>query len=114
MGGGVQEGLAAQMERDGIELPDNVANQPVLQANLIGYIDAFYELDTERAFGMMQGPIPWSRIVQYGERYRFDIEELVFFIRKLDEAHLERVRKSADGGASGTGTVVQRAPRPDS
>jgi len=114
MGGGVQEGLADQMKRDGIELPDNVATQPMLQANLLCYLDAFYELDTERDHGMVPGPIPWSSIVAYGERYRFDIEELVFFVRKLDDAHLSKVRNgSANGGTPGTGTTVQRPPRPD-
>jgi hypothetical protein len=114
MGGGVHEALAAQMKRDGIEVPDNVANQPVLQGNLIGYLDAFYELDTERSHGFALARIPWSKIVGYGERYGFDIEELVFFIRKMDDAHLEQMKKSgSNGGTTGTRETVQRPPRPD-
>ncbi len=114
MGGGVHEGLTSQMERDGIAVPDNVGTQPILQANLVAYLDAFYELDTERAHGQVPGPIPWSRIVEYGSRYGFDIEELVFFIRQMDDAHLHKVRKgNTDGGTPGTRTVVQRPPRPD-
>ncbi len=114
MGGGVQEGLTAQMKRDGVEVPENVSTQPVLQSNLVGYLDAFYELDTERPMGTLPGPIPWSAIIDYGTYYGFDIDELLFFIRKLDEAHLKRTREgSTNGGTSGTGTTVQRPPRPD-
>jgi hypothetical protein len=114
MGGGVHGALAAQMERDGVKLPENVANQPVLQSNLIGYLDAFYELDTERSHGFALVRIPWSRIVAFGTHYGFDVEELVFFIRKMDDAHLEQLKKvKGDGGTARTGEVVHRPPRPD-
>lgn len=114
MGGGVQEGLTDQMKRDGVTLPDNLASQPTLAPNLLVYLDAFYELDTERPAGMVPGAIPWGKIIQYGQHYGFDLEELLFFIRKMDEAHLSRIRKgTTNGGPPGTGTVVQRPPRPD-
>jgi hypothetical protein len=114
MGGGVHDALAAQMKRDGVELPENIAQQPVLQGNLIGYLDAFYELDTERSHGFALVRIPWSRIVSFGKHYRFDVEELVFFIRKMDDAHLEQLRKTkTNGGTPRTREVVHRPPRPD-
>jgi hypothetical protein len=114
MGGGVGDTLAAQMRRDGIELPENIAKQPVLQGNLIGYLDAYYELDSERNHGFALARIPWSRIVAYGMHYGFDVEELVFFIRKMDDAHLDKMRKSkGDGGTPGTREDVSRPPRPD-
>jgi hypothetical protein len=114
MGGGVGDTLAAQMKRDGVEPPENIAKQPVLQGNLIGYLDAFYELDSERNHGFALVRIPWSKIVNYGSHYGFDIEELVFFIRKMDDAHLEQMEKAkTNGGTPGTRTVVQRPPRPD-
>ncbi len=114
MGGGVADTLSAQMKRDGIEVPEQLAKQPVLQSNLIGYLDAYYELDTERSHQMGLMRIPWSKIVGYGERYGFDIEELVYFIRKMDDAQLEHLRKSkGDGGTAGTREVVHRPPRPD-
>jgi hypothetical protein len=114
MGGGVQQTLAAQMKRDGIEIPENVAEQPVLQGNLIGYLDAFYELDSERSHGFALVRIPWSQIVKFGLHYGFDVEELVFFIRKMDDAHLDQLRKKkGDGGTPGTREVVYRPPRPD-
>jgi hypothetical protein len=113
MGGGVGATLAAQMERDGVELPDNIANQPVLQGNLVCYLDAFYELDSERSHGMALARIPWSRIVKFGMHYGYDIEELLFFIRKMDDAHLDQLRNKGDGGTPGTREVVHRPPRPD-
>ena len=114
MGSGVQETLAAQMKRDGIEVPEDVAAQPILQGNLVGYLDAYYELDTERNHGYALARIPWSRIVRYGTHYGFDIEELVFFIRKMDDAHLEQMGKNkANAGTPGTRETVQRPPRPD-
>jgi hypothetical protein len=115
MGGGVQDTLAAQMKRDGIELPESIAKQPLLQGNLIGYLEAFHELDTERSHGMALVRIPWSRIVQFGKYYGFDVEELVFFIRRMDDAHLEQLGKSKGngGGTPGTREAVHRPPRPD-
>lgn len=112
MGGGVQEDLAAQMKRDGIAVPENLATQPLLQADLICYLEAFYDLDTERNHGWNLARIPWSRIVKYGLHYGYDIEELLFFIRKMDDAHLEHLRNN-NGGASGTREMVHRPPRPD-
>jgi hypothetical protein len=114
MGGGVADTIAAQMERDGVELPKQISNQPVLTNDLLVYLDAFYELDTERSHGMSLVRIPWSSIVNYGDRYGFDITELVFFVRKMDDAHLDNLRsKTANGGSSGTREMVQRPPRPD-
>lgn len=114
MGGGVHDALAAQMERDGVKLPQSVAIQPLLRSNLICYIDAFYELDTERSHGMALVRIPWSRIVSYGEYYGFDTDELVFFIRRMDDAHLDNLRKKqASGRSNGPVETVQRPPRPD-
>lgn len=115
MGGGVHESLAAQMERDGVELPANLATQPLLPVGLVTFIEAFYDLDTERNHGMSLTRIPWSRIVAYGEHYGYDVDELVFFIREMDDAHLDRLAKeSKGGGAGGTDQTVYRPPRPDS
>lgn len=114
MGGGVSETLAAQMKRDGVELPVSIAKQPLLERSLLCYLEAFYELDTERNHSFALVRIPWSKIVNYGATYGFDIDELVFFIRQMDDAHLERLRsKHGNGGSSSTRTVVQRPPRPD-
>jgi len=112
--GVIQPALLAQMQRDGAEIPQHIATQPTIAVGLICYLDAFYELDTERAHGVGLVRIPWSVIVRYGQHYGYDVEELVFFIRRMDDAHLERLAgKMASGGSDGPGEIVQRPPRPD-
>ena len=113
MGGGVADSISAQMELDGVELPKEIREQPRIRSDLLVYLDAFYELDSERSHGTSLVRIPWSCIVRYGDRYGFDVEELVYFIRKMDDAHLASLRKKDDGGSTGTRTVVPRPPRPD-
>jgi hypothetical protein len=105
------------MERDGVAVPQVLTEQPVLPIGLVMYLEAFYELDSERSHSMGSlARIPWSKIIKYGEHYGYNTEELLFFIRKLDDAHLEQLASSrggSDGGSSGSRTVVQRPPRPD-
>lgn len=55
------------------------------------YLRAFWELSSERQFGHAIGPIPWSKIVQYGERRKLDDAMMLVFehvMRILDEAYL--------------------------
>lgn len=56
---------------------------------------AFWELSSCRQFGYAVGPIPWHRIVQYGERAGLDAAMMGVFehvIRELDESYLEDQR----------------------
>jgi len=102
------------MRRDGVEIPEQIAKQPTVTVDLLCYLDAFYELDTERAHGLALVRIPGSAIRAYAREYRFDRDELVYFIRKMDDAHLDKLRaESGNGGSTGSGEVVQRPPRPD-
>lgn len=102
------------MRRDGVEIPQNIAKQPTITMDLLCYLDAFYELDTERAHGLALVRIPWSSVVKYAREYGFDRDELVFFIRRMDDAHLDKLKaESSNGGSDGPGTVVYRPPRPD-
>lgn len=112
--GGIAPDIAAQMERDGVPLPDNIANQPTLQSNLVGYLDAYYDLDTERSHNMGLVKIPWSAITAYGEFYGFDHDELHYFVREMDDALIAQMAgEKTGGGSSSTSEVVQRPPRPD-
>ena len=59
------------------------------------YMRAFWELSSERQFGHAIGPIPWSKIVFYGERQKLDDSMVLVFehvIRELDEAYLKYQR----------------------
>jgi len=56
------------------------------------YLRAFWELSSERQFGQSVGPIPWSKVIQYGERKGLDsvmIGVLEVVMRELDEVYLK-------------------------
>lgn len=95
--GTVEPALAAQMARDGVAF-EVLKPKPKVNLGLSIYLEAFFELDTERQIGMSIGRIPWHCIVQYGHYYEMNVEELLFFVRKMDDAYLDRVaRKQANG-----------------
>ena len=55
-------------------------------------MEAFWELSSTRAFGMVVGPIPWHRMVQYAQHKGLEPEMLDWFVRvmrELDEAYLK-------------------------
>lgn len=55
------------------------------------YLDAFWELCTERTFGMSEGPIPVSKMWQYAREYDLTISEqkaFVYIIKELDAAYI--------------------------
>ena len=64
------------------------------------YLEAFSELSTERQIGMAEGPIPWSSIMRYADRYRFDAADLSAIIRLVDNAYLKHRNKKASSGSS--------------
>jgi len=109
------------MERDGAVAPKVLKVQPRLPVGLVMYLEAFYELDTERSHtitqhGMSVARIPWSSVVRYAKHYEYDVDELLFFIRWMDDAYIEHLASEQGGGSGGsTGTreMVQRPPRPD-
>ena len=92
----VESGLAK-----GRAAPSWYYERPESEAGDDFYIAAFWELSTERAFGMSLGPIPWSVIVEYGMVHGLDDDVLAVFvqvIRQMDGAYLEhhaRVRKES-------------------
>lgn len=112
---GVSDALHGQMARDGAVVPENISTQPKLASNLVVFLEAYYELDTERHHGQALMRIPWSSIVKYADRHYLDEDDTVYFIRSMDDAHLADMRKKqpTHGGSQGSRTVVQRPPRPD-
>lgn len=97
----IERKLVEQALRSGEPIPDRIANAPELQIGLSLYLNAFFDLDSERNSGMSLAPIPWSRIKDYAKAYDFDdeqTEDLLFFVKKMDRAHLERL-ESKNGSA---------------
>jgi hypothetical protein len=58
------------------------------------YLNAFFDLDSERSHGMGLTRIAWSSIKDYAIAYEFSeeqTEDLIFLIKRMDAAHLERL-----------------------
>lgn len=82
----------------GQPLPDKIANAPELYSGLQLYLQAFFELDSERSHGMGVTMIPWMSIKYYAESNEFSLdqsEDLMYFIRKMDIAHIKRISNKA-------------------
>ncbi len=87
--------IARQARQAKRPLPDKIANAPELKMGLEIYLNAFFELDTERTHIFSFTPIPWSSMKNYAEFNGFDTEQtedLIFYIRKMDEQHLKRLK----------------------
>ena len=79
--------------RAGEDIPERIANAPELRLGLLLYIQAFFDLDSTRDYGKA---ISWLAIRDYSGYYELDAEQeeaLVYHIRKMDTAYLERLSK---------------------
>ena len=80
----------------GQPLPERIAKAPQLELGLELYLQAFFDLDSERSHGMGLTNIPWSRIKDYAIAFDFDerqTEDLFYYIRKIDNANLKRLEE---------------------
>ena len=96
----VESAILKQIQRFGGESPDRVMNKPRLATGLVFFIDAFWDLDSERST-LNLDPIPWSKIVRYGEFYGLEkeaIEDLLYLIREADNAYLRRIAEKRKRG----------------
>lgn len=90
-----ERSLVRQAIRSGKAIPDRIANAPELQIGLQLYLQAFFDLDSERSHSSSLSPIPWTSIKQYATAIELDerqTDELFYFIKKLDKVHLERLK----------------------
>lgn len=92
--GSTEQSIAKQSIRSGQPVPDRILNAPILRFGLEFYLQAFFDLDSERSQGMGLGRIPWLAIKAYAAHYDLDDEQsdaLIYFIRAMDIAHLKRL-----------------------
>lgn len=78
--------------RMGKPLPAVIANAPELQEGLRFWYNAFLDLSADRPVGMGEGPIPWTSIERYAERWDLDEDEsddLHHHIRSMDKTYLK-------------------------
>lgn len=107
--GNVERLIAQQCARSGDPLPQRILEKPELPLGLQFILGAFFDLDTERHHGNGLMPIPWSSILRYAEYQELDedeTEELVYFIRQLDNFILNKLaaEQRARMNSSGKGT----------
>lgn len=96
--GPVERNIAQQAMRAGEPLPARISNAPDIEAGLDLFIQAFFDLDTERSHGLALTAIPYSAILNYARQYELDEEttsDMLFLIRRMDNAHLRRLEKKA-------------------
>ena len=87
-------------ERKGRSLPQWYLEEPELLPGDVFYLEAFRSLGTERQIGVAQGPIPDSKIIDYGQRAGLDRDVidglLVPVIREMDTEYLEWSNEQSD------------------
>lgn len=89
-----EQTIAKQAVRAGQPIPPRIANAPELHVGLELFINAFFDLDSERQAGFSIGPIPWSKVKEYCVAYCFDedlTEDVFYFVKALDNAHMKRL-----------------------
>lgn len=95
----VEQQLAKQALRARQEMPDRIANAPVLFPGLQIYLQAFFDLDFERSHSMGATHIPFSSVVDYARAFEFDeemTEDLIYFIRQMDIEHVKLIAKKQE------------------
>jgi hypothetical protein len=98
-------------KRTGEKLPPKIANKPRIDHGLEIYWKAFWECSRDRNVGMGEGPLPWSSVHTWGNRFGFVEEEfdrLVYILFKMDSAYMEerskqqekKIKSGSKGGRS--------------
>lgn len=94
--GASEQTIIRQALQAGQPIPSRIANAPNLIQGLEIYLQAFFDLDSERSHAMGPTSIPWTSISEYAKAFEFDetqTEDLFFFIKKLDGENLKRIEK---------------------
>jgi hypothetical protein len=102
----VEQRLLKAAQRSGRSPPEPLLNKPVLDQGLRVYLDAFYDLNSERHHGMGYMRIPHSKIREYGVFYGYDEEQLynlLLYIPRMDNAFIKVLQEKHDGEAKRSG-----------
>jgi hypothetical protein len=90
--GATEQNIARMAHLIGQPMPERIANAPELQLGLGLYLQAFFDLDSERSHGMSLTRIPWSSVKDYAIAFEFNeqqTEDLFYYIKRLDGANLQ-------------------------
>lgn len=92
--GGIEQSVIQQALNAGEPIPDEFKNKPRLLKTGLFYFGAFFDLDTERNHGTGLMKIPRHAIIAYGKECGLigeELYDLVYVIRRVDDAHIERL-----------------------
>lgn len=85
----------------GRDLPAGYLRRPEVEPEGIPYWDAFWELSTDRQVGMGTGPIPFSALDRYADRFGLsapdDFDRFRAIVRAMDDAYLSHKSSSISG-----------------
>jgi hypothetical protein len=76
----------------GQPIPDKLANPPQIADSIYFYLEAYFELDTERSKSMGTERIPFSRIVNYAKHVGLshsECNDLISIIRLVDNGMIK-------------------------
>jgi hypothetical protein len=98
----IEANLVRQARRAGDPIPDRILTKPKLGLGLDFFLEAFFDLENERAFLMGDKvhalPIPWRALNEYAVAYGVvgeTYDEFMFFMRALDTAYVGHANKKA-------------------
>jgi hypothetical protein len=95
---GVNEAkIVEQAQKLNMPLPETILNKPELSIGLDVYRKAFWDCSTDRNYGMAEGPIPWSSVSKWAERYGYvgeEFDRLWYLIRAMDSVFIEHRNKA--------------------
>jgi hypothetical protein len=89
-----ERNIVKQAMRFGHPIPERIANSPELKPGLQLYLQAFFDLDSERSHAFSPTAIPWSSIQDYAKAFDIDgeqREDLFYLVKQMDRAHLSRL-----------------------
>lgn len=95
--GPIEQNIARQAMQAGRPLDKRIQNAPELTIGLQFYLQAFFDLDSERSHGMAVTRIPRSKVREYAREFELDLDEteaLTYFMAELDNAECNRIIKA--------------------
>ena len=91
--GPTEKVILEQCYRNKMPLPESIKNAPELLPGLELFYGAFFDLTSCRTgLHSTEGPIKWTAMDRWAERYQLDDEQwedLVYHLGQMDEAYLK-------------------------
>jgi hypothetical protein len=104
----VQKKTQRNLKRKGRKQAEVVEKNKPLSSRLAFYLDAWFDLDTERSVSFGVGPIPWHAIINYASTYRlaeWHRDLFVYHIKGMDTAYRKMLADKAEEDKNKNTTV---------